>query len=69
MARHASQYCLIFKSCVSLLKTIFMDLTYVGGRENQSHLLEISGYASPASTTFSHCDHNQYIIIAISKEV
>ena len=67
MARHASQYCLIFKSCLSLLKTIFMDLTYVGGRENQSHLLEISGHASPASTTYIHCGHNQYIIIATSK--
>ena len=69
MACHASQYCLIFKSSLSLLKTIFMDLTYVGGRENQSHLLEISGHASPASTTFSHCGHNQHIIIATSKAV
>ena len=69
MARHARQYCLIFKSCLSLFKTIFMDLTYVRERENRSHLLEISGQPSPATTTYIHCGHNQHIIIAISKAV
>ena len=40
---------------------------YVREIENQSHLLEISEHASPASTTYSHCSHNQHIIIASTK--